>query len=164
MSDIIDRYYNALDAGLKLDKPKPKLHRIYKSMIDRLVQSKPVGWTTIGIHLLSSASPDDQKKVERGINRLRKSARRRKQNSQSKCYMQITPPLDRRAMIGFFVHNDDEKHLRHAQIEKFAADALEHGNATSCVIFARNVDHWEKPYEAVLLAQKEDSFRAEVRS
>ncbi|QSB45699.1 hypothetical protein IDJ81_06230 [Tsuneonella flava] len=164
MSDIIDRYYNALDAGLKLEKPKPKLHRVYKAMIDQLVQSKPDGWTTIGIHLLSSVSPDEQKKVERGINRLRKSARRRKQNSQSKCYMQITPPLDRRAIVGFFVHRDEEKHLRRAQIEQFAADALEDGNATSCVIFARNIDHWEKPYEAVLLVQKADAFRAEMRS
>ena len=60
------------------------------------------------------------------------------------------------------MHNDEEEQLRLAKNEQSAANALEGGNTTSCVMLARSADHWEKPYEAIFLAQKEDLVWAEV--
>jgi hypothetical protein len=164
LSDIIDRYYEGTEAGLVIPKPKPMIHHVYKEIIDRLASTKPEGWTTIGIHLLSSASPDEQKKVERGLATLKQSVLRKNPRPEQKCFMQIIPPLNRKATVGFFVHRAADRLSRRDNIEQFAAEALEREEATSCVIFAKNADNWAAPYEGVLLAQKQGKTAPELRS
>lgn len=70
---MIDRYSNARNAEMKLKKPAPTIHRSYKEIIDKLARAKADGWTTMGIFILSSASSEEQPKVERGLKRLRQS-------------------------------------------------------------------------------------------
>lgn len=164
MSEVIDRYYNARDAGMVLKKPAPTIHRCYKQIIDKLAWTKPSGWTTMGIFILSSASPEDQSKVERGLNRLRKSVTRKNAKPGHECFMEIVPPLNRKATVGFYIHQGEKTHLRREHMEHFAAEALERDDAASCVLFAKNTDNWSSPYETVLLAQRREKVMPELKS
>lgn len=164
MSDVIDRYYNARDTGIALKKPAPTIHRSYKEIIDKLARTKPEGWTTMGIFILSSASPEEQPKVERGLNRLRKSVTRKNAKPGHECFMAIVPPLNRKATVGFYVHQRDNTHLRREHMEHFASEALEREDAASCVLFAKNTDNWSSPYEAVLLVQRREKVVPELKS
>ncbi|EAT09804.1 hypothetical protein NYF14_07895 [Sphingobium sp. 10 DY56-G10] len=164
MSGTIDRYYNARDAGIQLRKPAPTIHRSYKEIIDKLARTKPDGWTTMGIFILSSASPEEQPKVERGLNRLRQSVMRKKTKSGHDCFMEILPPLNRKATVGFYVHQAAHANLRREHMEHFAAEALERDDAASCVLFAKNTDNWSSPYEAVLLVQRRERVEPEIKS
>ncbi|GGB68968.1 hypothetical protein [Blastomonas aquatica] len=164
MSGIIDRYYNARDAGIELNKPAPTIHRSYKEIIDKLARTKPGGWTTMGIFILSSASPEEQPKVERGLNRLRQSVTRKKAKPGHDCFMEIVPPLNRKATVGFYVHQAAYANLRREHMKHFAAEALERDDAASCVLFAKNTDNWSSPYEAVLLVQRLEKVVPEIKS
>ncbi|WP_156477968.1 hypothetical protein, partial [Acetobacter malorum] len=124
MSDIIDRYYDARDAGIILKKPSPEIHRTYKGIIDKLARDKPFGWSTMGIFVLSSASPEEQPKVERGLNRLRHSVTRRNTKLDRERFMQIVPPLNRKATVGFYIHQRSDTYSRRECMEYFAAEAL----------------------------------------
>lgn len=154
LSGPIDRYYEAHYAGFSLPKPRAKLHKVYRDIIARLIERKPDGWSTMAIHLLNSASPDEQIKVNQGLNRLKHAVRKNAQNPGKECYMEIIPPLDRKATIGFYVFPEREKANRRNNMEQCAAVALERDEATTCVIFGRNIDSWDTPYEAVLIAKK----------
>lgn len=164
MSGVIDQYYNARDAGMELKKPAPTIHRTYKGIIDKLARTKPYGWTTMGIFVLSSASPEEQPKVERGLKRLRKSVTRKNAKPGHECFMEIVPPLNRKATVGFYVHQRANTNLRREHMEHFAAEALERDDAASCVLFAKNADDWSSPYEAVLLAQRREKVVPEIKS
>ncbi|MFM7378430.1 MAG: hypothetical protein ACKO1O_09950, partial [Erythrobacter sp.] len=164
MSGIIDRYYNARDAGMELKKPAAMIHRSYKKIIDKLALTKPGGWTTMGIFILSSASPEEQPKVERGLNRLRQSVTRKNAKPGYDCFMEIVPPLNRKATVGFYVHQAAHANLRREHMEHFAAEALARDDVASCVLFAKNTDNWSSPYEAVLLVQRREKVVPEIKS
>lgn len=164
MSGIIDRYYNARDAGMQLKKPAPAIHRGYKEIIDKLARTKPGGWTTMGIFTLSSASPEEQLKVERGLKRLKHSVTRKKAKPGHNCFMAIVPRLNRKATVGFYVHQAAHANLRREHMEHFAAEALERDDAASCVVFAKNTDNWSSPYEAVLLVQRREKVVPQIKS
>jgi hypothetical protein len=51
--------------------------------------------------------------------------------------MEIVPPLNRKATIGFYVHQEENSHLRRKHMEEFAAEALMRDDAASCVLFAK---------------------------
>ncbi len=156
MSGPIDRFYDSRDAGLTVPKPKARLYRVYRDIIERLCERKPNGWTTIGMHLLNSASPEEQKEIERGLQRLRKSVMRKSKPQGHECFMAIIPPLDRKATVGFFVYPDAEKWGRRAAMEQLASEALERDDAKVCVIFGKCAERLTEPYETVLIAQHDD--------
>ncbi|MBB3912133.1 hypothetical protein [Sphingomonas desiccabilis] len=164
MSSVIDRYYNARDVGIELKKPAPTIHRSYKEIIDKLARTKPEGWTTMGIFILNSASPEEQRKVERGLNRLKRSVTRKNAKPGHGCFMEVVPPLNRKATVGFYVHQGVNANLRRAHMEHFAAEALERGDVASCLLFAKNTDDWSSPYEAVLLVQQRERVVPELKS
>ncbi|RYE58568.1 MAG: hypothetical protein EOP20_05880 [Hyphomicrobiales bacterium] len=159
LSGPIDRYYDARDAGITVRKPKANLHKTFREIIDRLAVRKPPGWTTIGVHLLNSASPDEQKQVERGLASLRKSVTSKAYKHGDHCYMQIMPALDRKAIVGFYAYTEKHKADRKERMEGFLSQALAEDETTACVIFGRNTDRWGEPYEVVLLGQKEGTLR-----
>lgn len=160
MSGPIDRFYDGTDAGLSVVKPKARLHRAYSDIVKRLCERKPNGWTTIGMHLLNSASPEEQKEIERGLQRLRKSVTRKSKPQGHECFMAIIPPLNRKATVGFFVYPDAEKSGRRTAMEQLASEALERDGAKLCVIFGKCAERLNAPYEAVLIAQHDDESPA----
>ena len=66
-SELIDRYYNARDAGFDRPKPKPHLRPLFRRIVGKLAASTPPRWTTIGRHVLSCAEYDQQKIIEKDL-------------------------------------------------------------------------------------------------
>lgn len=154
LSGPIDRFYDARDAGLTVPKPKPNLHGVYRGLIERLQLRKGEGWTTIGIHLLNSASREEQARMAMGMQRLRKSVLKKSHLPGHECFMQIVPALDRKATIGMYVYRQSMRASRRQNMEQLAADTFAARDADICVIFGKNADRWEEPYETILFAQQ----------
>lgn len=65
MSGSIDHYFQAREIGMRVPKPKVKLHPSFKAILDRLEDRRPDGWTTIGLHLLNAVGFEEQRVVDR---------------------------------------------------------------------------------------------------
>lgn len=154
LSDAIDRYYQGREVGLELPRPKSNLNRTFRDIVDRLTLRKPPGWTTIGIHLLNSVDAEEQKKVTAGLERLRKSVLNKRTRPGDDCIMQITPELDRKATIAFFVYSPDGGLDVREFMELIAANVLERDEAKVCVVFGKSTALWAEPYQSALIVQK----------
>lgn len=155
MSAPLDRYYTSRDAGIKLSKPKMSLRPTFSRIVNHLVAKRPPGWTTIGLHLLACADPSEQALIERKLAELRGVVRKTFRNPQHLSSLQIQPPEDRKARVIFFLFPEVMRAAMRQDAERLAAEALESGKIETCVVFARCTEQWDKPYDAVLLANSD---------
>lgn len=153
MSAPLDRYYNSRDVGIKLPKPKMKLRPTFSRIITHLAHRRPPGWTTIGLHLLSCADPSEQALVEGKLEELRSMVRQNFRNPQHLSSLQIQPPEDRKARVMFFLFPHVMRASVRQNMERLAAEVLEGGAVEACVVFGRCIEHWDRPYDAVLMIQ-----------
>ena len=155
MSAPIDRYYESRDAGIQLPKPKARVQPYYRAIIDRLTERRPIGWTVAGLHLLSSADPTEQRKIESGVNKLRWMVRKNFRDPKHINSVIVKPPSKRKAKVVFYVFPEEHRASLKENSEQLVAETLHESENDSCVLFARCLDEWEKPYVAFLIA---DSF------
>jgi hypothetical protein len=153
MSAPIDRYYNSLDAGIQRTKPRPSLSPLFSQIIDRLNERRPNGWTTIGCHLLSSASPAEQSRIDRSLDKLRAMVRKSYRDPEHINSMQIQPPQGRKARVGFYLFPEQLRSAVKSTAEQLASQALDAEGVDAVVLFARSTERWDLPYEAVLYAK-----------
>lgn len=151
MSAPLDRYYQSRDAGVKIAVPTANLQPLYKAIIDKLSSRRLTGWTTAGLHLLSSADPTEQRRIERAMNQLRVSVRKNHHDPAHVNSMIVTPPGERRAIVIFYVYVESDRANIARNMEQLAAEALESSLRSSCVVFARCVEKWNSPFEMCLL-------------
>jgi len=157
MSDLIDRYYDARDAGRTIPKPKPKLTKYIRLIIDHLAERRPPGWTIIGMHLLGVADPDEQVRLGRMLDKARKAVRRGIKAVQGGAVVAVTPKLERKITIAFYVHDQTERAAIRQSMEQVAGSLLGDTKKATCVVFGRHIDRWDEPYEVVCLAQQAPS-------
>ncbi|GLS87572.1 hypothetical protein GCM10010873_25460 [Cypionkella aquatica] len=152
MSAPLDSYYTSRDAGIKLRKPKMILRPTFSRLINHLADRRPVGWTTIGLHLLACADPSEQATIERKLEELRGIVRKNFRDPKHLNSLKIQPPEDRKARVVFYIFPDVLRAKMRQNMEHLAAEVLEDEVVQSCVVFSRSIDQWDRPYEAVLLA------------
>lgn len=156
MSLPIDRYFMSLEVGVKLPKPKAELRPLFRQIVNRLVETKPHGWTTVGLHLLSCADPAEQAAVERSLARLRAMVRKNYRDPVHLSSLQIQPPEERKARVIFHLFPEQHRSETKKAMEQFAAMALTDDRVDACVVFARGTETWGRPYEAVMLVQRDE--------
>lgn len=154
MSGPIDRYYDGRDAGIARSKPNPKLSPLFTKIIDRLNDRRPKGWTTVGLHLLSAASPSEQRRLEQSLDKLRAMVRKNYRDPAHVNSLQVQPPQKHKARIGFYVFPEQLRAQHKRAMEQLSAQALDADGIETVVLFARSTEKWELPYEAVLYAKK----------
>jgi hypothetical protein len=103
MSQSIDHYYDSADAGVKVPKPKPKLSPYFEKLLNVLEQRRPPGWLSWAADLLSSASYDEQKSLERMLEQLCAKVRKNWRDPSHECSVVCTPPEGRDTVIVYFV-------------------------------------------------------------
>ena len=155
LSGPIDRYYNSRDAGVKRPKPKAKIGPLYQSIVERLTARHPEGWTTIGIHLLGSASFEEQWSVESQLNALRETVRKDFLKPDHLNSLHIRPPQNRKASIIFYLFPETLRASRREAMEQLANQAMDEPSCNACVVFGRCIEHWDVPYEAVYFGRKD---------
>jgi hypothetical protein len=154
LSWLIDRYYDALDAGIAQSKPKPNLSALFTQIIDRLNERRPRGWTTVGLHLLGAANPSEQRRVERSLDKLRAMVRKNYRDPTHINSVLIQPPQRYKARVGFYLFPEQLRGELKSTMERLSAEALDTGGVESIVLFARSTEKWDVPYEAVMFAKK----------
>ncbi|MER8565016.1 hypothetical protein NKH85_06920 [Mesorhizobium sp. M0924] len=164
MSEPLDRYYTSRDAGIALPKPKPQLGPLFGSIIKQLEQRKSPGWTTVGLHLLSSADPSEQKTIERNLIKLRAMVRKNFREPGHISSLQVQPPLRRKARIIFYAFPETLRGESRKTMEGLAAEAMEDERVDHIVVLARCTDRWDIPYEAVLLVRRSPGDAADSAS
>jgi hypothetical protein len=153
MSVPIDRYFDARDAGITLPKPKAKLDPLFKSIVDRLAEKKPAGWTSIGMQVLGCADPEEQRRAAKALNRLRVDVRKTYRTEGHINSMGITPPKARKAPVIFYLYTSNALEDRREAMEQMADRGLRMGR-DACVVIGRNIDDWASPYAAILYVQR----------
>lgn len=157
MSEPIDRYYMSLEAGVRLPKPKVKLQPIFRKIIERLSERRPEGWITICIHLLASADFNEQKELDRNLNKLREIVRKNCRDPRHLSSVQIQPPQNRKAVVIFYLFPESLRSSYKKSMEQLASEALEQADRETCLVFGRSIDNWGIPYEAVYLMGKAET-------
>lgn len=155
LSKPIDQYFMSLEEGVLLSKPKLELRPLFQQIINRLTEKKPLGWTTIGLHLLSCADLSEQSAIERSLIKLRANVRKNYRDPAHIGSLQIQPPEKRKARIIFYIFAEKRRSELKKAMESYAAEAIELDQIDACVVFARGTETWVRPFEAVLLVQRE---------
>ncbi|MBE1508124.1 hypothetical protein [Rhizobium viscosum] len=155
MSAPIDKYYNSRDAHVPIPKPRVSLSPHFRQIVARLCERQPKGWTTAGLHLLSSASPSEQREIERHLVKLRKGVRKHFKDPKHINTLFIAPPLARKARVGFYLF-PEELRGRHREIMKILAGGeLDQEGVETIALFGRSTENWGAPYEAILISRRE---------
>jgi hypothetical protein len=161
MSEHIDHYYDAKDAGISVPKPKARMSSYFASILDRLNARRPAGWTLIGMNLLGAAGPDEQAHLPPLLTKARKAVRRKARGVEDGAIVQARPEVARKAIVTFYVHNHDERPTLRRSIENIVATTLDESEATECVVLARHIDLWHEPYQIACIAKKDMNQSAE---
>ena len=82
MSAPLDAYYDSLNAGVTLDKPRPAISPLFAAIFSQLVQRGAARWTEIGV-ALNMFSPDDQIKITKLLATLERVRHRQNQKGDS---------------------------------------------------------------------------------
>lgn len=160
MSVPIDRYYEGRAAGLNVPKPKMELRPLWRDIIDRLVQARPPGWTLVGMHLLSSADPAEQRAVERNLHKLRANVRKHYRDPKRISTLVIHPPEPRKGAVMFYVFPEQLQDSQRTAMQRLAAETVETEKLSACVIFSRSTEKWGQPYETVSLLERKAPLQA----
>lgn len=157
MSEHIDRYYTSKDEGISLPKPRPKLRPLFSGAIQKLNEMRSPGWTTAGLHLLSSADSNEQKKIEEKLTQLRGMVRRNFRDPGHLCSLYVRPPEDRNARVIFYLFPEPLRGAVKTTMGQMVNHALnEDESVRTVVIFGRSTEHWEEPYEAIVVGTRND--------
>ena len=149
MSQIVDDYYTAVDAGLNPTKPTPQLSNLWRDLISSLELRSKLGWLTISLAILRSASPDEQRRIEKEIDRIAKSVRKNWRNPNHLCSVSITPPHSRSPAVIFHLFPDQLQDKRYETAEVLASQQFSSSEVSRCVVVAINIDRQELPYAFV---------------
>lgn len=154
MSARIDSFYEARDANLAIPKPRPKLTKYIRSIIDLLADRRAPSWTIVGMHLLSVADPNEQVRLGRMLEKAKKAVRRGVKAVQGGAIVSVTPKLERKVAVGFYVHDETDRTTIRRSLEKVAATILGETGKATCVVFGRQIDRWDEPYQTIFLARQ----------
>lgn len=157
MSGPIDRYYEARDAGFTVAKPRPKLTAMIRSIINRLEERRASGWSVAGMHLLGAADPAEQARLNRLLEKARKAVHRKRPGMEGGAVVQAIPPLARKAVVTFFVHQIPRRDELRAAVEQVAATSLESSDSKEAVVFVRSVERWDEPYQMACIVRECDT-------
>jgi hypothetical protein len=146
MSAEIDRYYMSRDAGIELPKPAPRLRPYFESLLATVESRRPSGWLSMSTDLLSALSYDEQRRVENGMERLRKEVPRRWRDPNHTCCVFVKPPPIRNCGVMFYVYPPQLRGQRHELAQALATQALQEMSTQRCLIVARNTASWCDPY------------------
>ena len=150
MSAPLDTYYNSLDAGVTLDKPRPAISPLFAAIFSQLERRSAVRWTEIGV-ALNMFSPDDQIKITRMLVKLEKRVHRNwRTQAHDNMVVCIPPKASTYALSYVMFKNGNAKESR-GFMEHAAVTALESYHVQTVVVIGKNIDRDDAAYDAIAL-------------
>lgn len=151
MSQPIDRYFNSREAGINIAKPKPRMTDYFHNLITQLSARRPSGWSTMALDLLRLLGPDEQKQLDRELEKLRISVPKKNRDPKHANAVSIRSSLPRDFVGVFHVCTDRHASQRRDVVTKLAANAMEEAGVDRCVVVSRFVENWKLPYHMVAI-------------
>ncbi|MFC1664827.1 hypothetical protein ACFL17_04270 [Pseudomonadota bacterium] len=148
MSSRLDKYYLSKEADIDIPKPKPKLSILFLGIVKQLENRRTPRWTEIGV-ILYRFPPDDQRKITRMIEKLKKNVRRNWKKIGHKNMVIVVPPKASKYALCYIVYNDNNEDKRREFIQAAAKHGLESGHVKQCLIIAKNMDREDLHYNFI---------------
>lgn len=139
MSDPIDKYYNSKDAGVIIEKPKPKISPLFSKIFNQLERRYPPRWTEIGI-FLSHFSPEDQIKLAKMVKSFEKKVQKNWRSKSLRNIIINNPPKSSNLALAYVVYNDKISAKRDDYIDVASRKGLEPEHVEQCIVIAKNID------------------------
>ena len=150
MSAPLDTYYNSLDAGVTLDKPRPAISPLFASIFSQLEQRGAARWTEIGV-ALSMFSPDDQSRITKMLAKLGKRVHRNWTRQRHKNMVICVPSRPSTYALGYVMFKNENANQRRDFMEHAAATALESDHVQTVIVIGRNIDRADAAYHTIAL-------------
>ena len=150
MSAPLDTYYNSLDAGVTLAKPRPEVSPLFASIFSQLEQRNPDRWTEIGV-ALNMFSPDDQKRITKMLAQLEKRVHRSWKTPGHKNMLILIPSKASSYALAYVMFKDGNVAEKRRFMEHAAATALESDHVQTVIVIGKNIDGDNAAYDAIAL-------------
>ena len=150
MSGPMDVYYNSLDAGVTLEKPRPEISPLFANVFSQLEQRGFERWTEIGV-ALNMFSPDDQRKFTKLLGKLKKQVHKNWTRQGHKNMLICIPPKASNYALGYVTYKNGNAEKRRKFMEDAAASALESGHVQTVIVIGKNIDTDNVAYDAIAL-------------
>jgi len=147
-SDLLDTYYNSLDAGVTLPKPRPEISPLFSSLFSQLEQRKSARWTEIGV-ALNMFSPDDQNSITKKLAKRKKLVHRswRTPGHENKL-ISIPSNAPSYALAYVMVKRGNAGEGRRF-MEHAAAAAFKSEHVKTVIVIVKNIDTDDAAYDAI---------------
>ncbi len=150
MSASLDTYYNSLDAGVILAKPRPEVSPLFESIFSQLEQRNPDRWTEIGV-ALNMFSPDDQIRGTKMLAKLEKLVHKSWETPGHKNMLILIPSKASSHALAYVMFKDGNVAEKRRFMEHAAATALESDHVQTVIVIGKNIDRHDTAYDAVAL-------------
>ena len=152
MSAPLDKYYNSMDVGIHIPKPQPIISPLFSGIMEQLEKRHTQRWTEIGV-ILNRFSPDDQRKLGRMIEDLKKNVRQYWMKDGHKNMVICVPPKASKYAICYVMYNNNNAHRRDEFIQKAANYGLKAEHIKQCLVIAKNLDRDDRQYHFIGLME-----------
>ncbi|WP_095186276.1 hypothetical protein [Pseudomonas sp. Irchel 3H9] len=152
MSRSVDHFYNSADAGVRVRKPKVKLHPHLERIVLEIQRKGVEAWTTMVIDMLRIGDFGQQTQIFKELENLKISVQKNYQDPYHLSSMIIEPPAHREASVVFYVYPKAISERRNESVSEIASNVLEDGGKKRCVVVGRMIEEWTRPYQFLIVA------------
>lgn len=156
MSSDVDHYYNSLEAGVAVPKPKPKVHAELLEIVQASQKRGAKGWTIICPALLGLGDFREQKMLFKGLEKLRKNVRKRFRDPKHECAAVVQPPDYREFAYVFHVYPEALRQGRDAAMSELAQTAMEDQGRQKCIVVSKKLENGNWPYNCIAMLWRSD--------
>ena len=150
-SKVIDDYYARIEAGLSANKPEAAVAPQVLAVLDTLAHRQPPGWTTMSLDLLQIGNVHQQKKLWKGLEKLRREVPKTYADPKHECAL-IVLPSDADIAVALYVYPQALADKRHATMEQLANETLDKTGRKRMTIIGKKIELWDQPYTMAAIA------------
>jgi hypothetical protein len=147
----IDHYYNSLDAGVAVAKPRPKLSPYMASLVGAIETKAFPRWTTVTVDLLRCATYEEQRRLEKLLKTLKSKVESNWRDPDHECSLMVGSHALRNTIVVFFVYPPALAARRRELAENLASKVFEDSRHNRCIMITRDTARWTEPYASVFI-------------
>ena len=153
MSAPLDSYYNSLDAGVTIDKPRPAISPLFASIFCQLETRGFDRWTEMGV-ALSMFSPDDQRQISQLLTKLECQVHENWNTEGHQNMLICVPSHPSSYAMGYVMFKNENANKKRDFMEQAANEALESDHVRTVIVIGRNIDRHDTAYHAIALVER----------
>lgn len=150
MSQKIDDYYISLENGVRIDKPKPKVRKIFMDIINQLEVRKSYRWLELSL-LLNNIHPNEQAIIGGMINEMKRNVRKKWRVSGHVNSVIYASGIFDHYGFCYFAYCDRNKKDAPSFSEGCAHESIDIQGKKLCLVVGKNLDDHNVAYNKLAL-------------